>query len=134
MPDLDSEPYWHGLREHQLRILRCKDCRLWIHYPLASCPRCHSFQLEVEAVSGEGTVYSYSIIEREFVSGVKPPYVAILVELDEQPGLRVLSNLINCPTKLARIGLRVRAVYRDITNTATLVYFEPSPQPSEQQK
>jgi uncharacterized protein len=125
--DLDSEAYWRGLREHEVRLLRCQSCGHRIHQPLAMCPRCHSFDLRPEAVAGTGSVYSFTIAHREFVPGVRPPYAVALVEIDEEPSVRILTNLVSCRTDEVRIGLRVRAVFKDIDATTSLLFFEPDP-------
>lgn len=124
-PNRDSVAYWDGLAQRELRILRCTVCGHWVHYPLACCPKCHSFSLEARAVSGKGYLYSYTIAHREFVTGLKPPYVVALVELDEQPGLRLLSNLINVAEPEIRLGLRLQATFEQIPSGQWLVYFEP---------
>ena len=127
MADIDSAPFWAGLRRHQLAILRCSECRTWVHPPQASCPRCLSLQLAAEPVSGRGTVYSFTVANREFAPGVEPPYVAALVDLEEQDGLRVVTNLVNVALGDVRIGMPVRPVFVDLDGAeATLVYFEPA--------
>ena len=96
VPDLDSAGFWEGLRHHEIRLLRCRECGYWIHPPLAMCPSCHSFELHFEVTSSVGTVYTYTVIYREFVPGLEPPYVAALVEIPSQSRLRLLTNLVNC--------------------------------------
>ena len=125
VPDLDSEPYWAGLREHEIRLLRCQNCGHWVHYPLAACPRCHGMELAPERIAGTGSLYSFTISHRDFVPGVPPPYAVALVEIDEEPGVRMLSNLVNCYADEIEIGMRVRAVFKDVDEAATLVFFEP---------
>jgi uncharacterized OB-fold protein len=125
VPSIDSEAFWAGLREGELRILHCARCGHWTHPPLAPCPACHSPELAAEAVSGRGFVYSYTIAHREFAPGIEPPYVVAVVELDEQPGLRILTNLVNVNQADVAIGLKVRALFRDVADDAALVFFEP---------
>jgi uncharacterized OB-fold protein len=125
-PDPENALYFDALVRHELLILRCRadGCRRWVHYPLASCPTCHGFDLAPEAVSGRGEIYSYTLVNREFTPNYPPPYVAVLVDLDEQPGLRILSNIVGCAVSDVAIGLRVRATFADY-ETHSLVYFEP---------
>jgi uncharacterized OB-fold protein len=125
VPAIDSESYWAGLREGELRILHCVDCGRWVHYPLARCPACHSDDVIPERVSGRAILYSYTIAHRQFVPGIEPPYVVALVELAEQAGLRLLTNLVNCRTEDIEIGMPVRPVFRDVSEEASLVFFEP---------
>jgi len=129
VPDIDGAPYWQGLREHRLLIQRCAECRYWIHTPLAACPRCLSFAVWPEPVSGRGVVYSFTVCNREFAPGLPPPYVAALVDLVEQPALRMVTMLVNCRIGEIRIGQPVRVVYYDVPS-ATLAFFEPDGSPS----
>ena len=126
--DIDSAPFWAGLRRHELVILRCPDCATFVHPPQASCPRCLSLSLAPEPVSGRGTVYSFTVANREFAPGIRPPYVVALVDLEEQESLRVVTNLVNVAIGDVRIGMPVRAVFCDLDlgdDAATLAYFEP---------
>ena len=125
--DIDSAPFWAGLRAHELRILRCPECRTYVHPPQASCPKCLSLDLTADAVSGQGTVYSFTVVNREFAPGIKPPYVAALVDLAEQDGLRLVTNLVNVTIADVRIGMPVQVVFFDIPGEdMTLAFFEPS--------
>ena len=124
--DIDSAPFWDGLRRHELRILRCGDCRTFVHPPQASCPKCLSLELTPEAVSGRGTVYSFTVVNREFAPGVRPPYVAALVDLEEQDGLRLVTNLVNVSIGEVRVGMPVRVLFCDLDDAGlTLALFEP---------
>ena len=95
VPDDTSRAYWEGARRHRLTILRCSACGLWIHYPRPDCPRCAATALEPTAVSGRGTVYTFT--RSHYVGGPgfehETPYVIMIVELEEQPGVRIVSNL-----------------------------------------
>jgi uncharacterized OB-fold protein len=122
VPDLDSEGYWAALRRHELAIQRCEDCRTWIHPPLAACPRCHSFTLGFEQVSGRGEVYSFTAVNREFSPGIRPPYVVALVDLDDAD-VRLVTDLVDVDSAAVRIGLPVEVTFRDITADATLAMF-----------
>jgi uncharacterized OB-fold protein len=127
IPVIQSEArgYWDGLKQHRLMILRCETCNYWVHYPLSICNRCHSFELNWKEVSGLGTVYSFTVVHREFAPGVMPPFVAALIQLEEQTPLRVMTNLVSCKIKDISIGMPVRVVYHDITEEITLPYWEP---------
>jgi len=127
--DIDSAPFWDGLRRHELVILRCGDSRTFVHPPQASCPRCLSLDVAPEPVSGRGTVYSFTVANREFAPGIKPPYVVGLVDLEEQESLRVVTNLVNVTIGDVRIGMPVRVLFCDLEldgEDATLALFEPA--------
>jgi uncharacterized OB-fold protein len=125
VPNAETAAYWEAARRHELQILRCDACGHWIHTPLAICPRCYSTSLTFTRVVGLGTVYTYSVVLREFSPGIDPPFVVALIELDEQPGLRILSNLVNLTIPEVAIGLRVSVLFHDISPEFSLPVFEP---------
>jgi hypothetical protein len=59
-----------------------------------------------------------------------PSWAAAVVELVEQAGLRVATNIVNCTPEAISIGLPVRVVYVDYDTKLTLAYFEPAPEES----
>lgn len=61
-----------------------------------------------EPACGRGTVWSYTINRYPWSPGLEPPYVIALVELEEQPGLRVLSTLVDCDAVEIGMSVRVR--------------------------
>jgi len=125
--DIDSAPFWDGLRRHELAILRCSECRTWVHPPQASCPRCLALDPVPEPVDGRGTVYSFTVANREFAPGIPPPYVVALVDLDAADGVRLVTNLVNVAVGDVGIGMPVRPLFVDLEGVAaTLLYFEPA--------
>ncbi|MHB2028693.1 MAG: Zn-ribbon domain-containing OB-fold protein [Acidimicrobiales bacterium] len=122
--DIDSRAFWEGLQQHRLLIARCDECGFFVHPPLAGCPRCLSSALSSHEVSGRGVVYSFTVVNREFAPGVKPPYVAAYVDLDEQEALRMLTNIVNVRIGDIQIGMPVQVRFCDIGD-ATLAMFEP---------
>jgi uncharacterized OB-fold protein len=120
----ETADYWDALRQHTIRIRRCQDCRHWIHPPVAMCPSCGSADIASETVSGSGSLYSFTEVHREFVPGIAPPYVSVLVELEEQPGLRIVGMLVQTSADGLQIGERVRPVFHDVGDGATLLLFD----------
>jgi uncharacterized OB-fold protein len=122
--DCDSESFWNAARAGRLQIQRCKDCTRHIFYPRVLCPNCHSDRLELVTSAGTGTVYSYTIARRPAspAFAAQVPYVVVLVDLDE--GVRMLSNLIVDDLTAVRIGARVRVRFEDVTDTVALPLFE----------
>ncbi len=100
--------FWQGGAEGELRFLRCRACRTWIHPPSPRCPQCLAKDLAVEAVSGRGTVVSCTVNHKAWVPGEDEPYAIALVELPEQAGLRLMTNVVGCAPDRVRIGMAVR--------------------------
>ena len=109
LPLLDelNRDYWCGGADNQLLIYRCKSCGFYRHPPAPVCNRCYSRDVGAEPVSGRGSVYSFTINEQPWLPAFPPPYVVALVELQEQDGLRVVSNIVGCDIATVRIGLPV---------------------------
>jgi uncharacterized OB-fold protein len=125
-PDSLTQPYWDGVRQHELRIQKCRDCGHVWHPPLYNCPRCHSTHVDWVATSGHGVLYSYTIVHHAAHVAVadKVPYLVALVTLAEGP--RVVSNLLNCNPADARIGMPLRLVFQEVAEGIWLPQFEPA--------
>lgn len=119
-----SAPFWTGGACGELRIARCQDCGWYAHPPLPACPRCHGRDTRAEPVSGRGTVWSCTVNRYPFAPGVPPPYVVALVELEEQAGLRLLTNVVGCEPDAVTIGMPVHVVFEP-AGEAFLPVFTP---------
>src|SRR5688572_454418 len=110
LPSPLTEPYWNAARERRLVIQRCQACRRYFNPPVPVCMDCHSTRLAYEQVSGRGRIHARTIMYLPRVQGFEEvvPYAVIAVELDEQPGLLLLGNLLDAPAGEARIDTRVQ--------------------------
>ena len=59
-----SRPFWEALTRHEVHIQQCSACEAWIYYPRAFCPECLSPELAWTRISGNGTLYSFTIARR----------------------------------------------------------------------
>jgi acetyl-CoA acetyltransferase len=80
-------------------------------------------------VSGRATLASYTINHQPWMPGLDVPYVIALVELVEQAGLRLTTNLVGCAPDAVRIGMPLRVTFRDVSDDVALPLFEPDPDP-----
>ncbi len=106
VPDPDSAPFWEGLRNGKMMLCRCDDTGKWIHPPLERS-RFTGGPVHFEEVSGDGVIYSYTVVRQALVPGRIPPYVIGIIELEEQPGLRI-NAIIDVHPADVRIGQPVR--------------------------
>jgi uncharacterized OB-fold protein len=108
LPELsdDNRFFWTSGEEGVLRILRCRDCGFYNHPPGPICRRCLSRRVAPEAVSGRGHVETFSINYQQWIPGSEP-YAIAWVSLDEQPSVRLTTNLVGLEPDEIRVGLEV---------------------------
>jgi uncharacterized OB-fold protein len=87
-----TEPWWRATRDRRLTVQRCMECGHRQHYPRALCTGCGGMSLEFVAVSGRGTVDSFTVVHRSPGPGFDVPYVVARVRLAEGPLL--LTHLV----------------------------------------
>ncbi len=126
--DHENAAYFRFCARGELRLQRCKACSLVRYPPGPACPWCTGDAFDWVPMSGRGAVYSYTEVRHAVQPAFRAhvPYLALLVELDEQRGqpteheaLRVIGNLSMPDGKLAPpevvrtvgIGSRVRIVF-----------------------
>ncbi len=106
-----SEAFWTGGAKGQLLIHRCHACGHWFHPPGPMCFRCRSFDVGPQAVSGRGTVATFTVNHQQWLPGFPPPYTVAMVEIAEEPGVRVTSNIVGCPPEQVHIGMPVEVLF-----------------------
>ncbi|WP_112265977.1 bifunctional MaoC family dehydratase N-terminal/OB-fold nucleic acid binding domain-containing protein [Lentzea terrae] len=115
----DTEYFWDGCREGELRIQRCGGCGLLRHPPGPMCPECGATKPKYLVSDGRGVVYSYVVHHHPQVPGKQTPFVVALVELDE--GVRMLGELDGEPS----IGLPVEVVFTKVDDELTMPSWRP---------
>lgn len=124
-PDRDSAPFWAAARAGELRLQRCDGCGAWRFPPRAICERCGSFASTWTRTSGRGRVTTWITTHRPFSAAFRDevPYHVIAVALEEQAECVLLGNLLGGGEPSA--GLRVRAVFVPVSDSAALVQWQP---------
>jgi uncharacterized OB-fold protein len=127
LPDEVTAFFWEGARQGQLIMQRCSSCSKFQYPPDVACIHCQSTGLEPTPVSGRATLYSYTVVDRAFNSGFVDalPYFLGLVELDEQPGLRMVTNIVDAQAGSLRVGMPLEVTFED-RGEAVLPQFRPS--------
>jgi uncharacterized protein len=123
--DDDTRPYWEAAHDHRLELQRCAGCGRLQFPPRPRCPGCLSTDLTWTEVSGRGHVYSFTIVYAPVVRGLEPPYAVAQVELDDQPGLCLVANIVNCDPEAVRVGMPVQVIFEDVDENCTLPQFTP---------
>ena len=121
---VNNRAFWTGGEHGELLIHRCGQCRYYVHPPVHYCPNCESRDVEPEAVSGRATVASFTVNHQRWEPGLEVPYVMALVELDEQPDVRLVTNIVNCDPAEVSVGMAVRVTFEAAENV-WIPLFEP---------
>jgi uncharacterized protein len=95
-PDDDSAPFWEGCASGELRVQRCANCGRRRMPPRPMCPHCRSLELTWEPMSGRGRIWSFVIPHPPLLAAYAEvaPYNVVVVELDEEPGIRFCGNVV----------------------------------------
>lgn len=123
--DEENEHFWKGGAEGELRFLCCDECQSYVHPPAPLCPDCHSRALSPRAVSGRATLHTYTINHHPWIPGFDPPYAVAIVELPEQAGLRLTTNIVHCELDDIEIGMALRVTFEAMEEGVFLPLFEP---------
>ena len=85
--DDQSAPFWEGCARGELLAQRCAACGRFRFPPRPTCPRCRSFEVSWERLSGTGRVWSWIRAHPPLLPAfaAMAPYVSVVVELDEDP-------------------------------------------------
>ena len=112
LPRLDDDVrfFWTSGEDGVLRFLHCNDCGFFIHPPGPVCPRCLSRNVAPQAVSGRAHVETFTVNYQQWIPG-SDPYIIAWVSIDEQPDVRLTTNLVDVEPEDVRIGMPVRVLF-----------------------
>jgi uncharacterized OB-fold protein len=123
--EVESEAFWTGGENGELRIYRCQQCRGWIHPPTRACWRCRSRDVAPEAASGRGAVAAFTINHHPWLPDFPPPYIIAIVEMEESPDVRFTTNIVECDIDDVRVGMPVEVVFEH-QDDVWLPLFKPA--------
>ena len=112
-PSILAQPFWDGCRRHELVVQHCERCSTFVFYPRATCPHCGARELTWETVSGNATLFTFTIARRPThrLLADRVPYVIAVVRLDEGPHLT--SSVVDVALGTVVIGQRLRVDFED---------------------
>ena len=121
-PDITPEAkhYWDSLSAGQLLLQECKDCGKRYYYARPFCPSCMSRKVEWLPVSGNGTIYSFSLVRSKGAVASAP----VFVTLDE--GVTMLSALVDCDYDKLAIGAKVKLKLVPSEGGPPIPFFTPA--------
>ena len=125
--NIETQPFWDATAQGRIDLAVCDDCGFIPWYPRLVCPDCHSTHMTWTTMSGNGTVYSYSVTRAGVGRAWKEhlPFVVAYVQLDEGPIM--MTNVVGCDPEAVEIGTAVTAVFDDTGEGTSVVRFTPAP-------
>jgi uncharacterized protein len=118
VPNLETRAFWDACTQGKLMIGKCTVCGKVHYYPRARCPFCFSDNTELQQASGNGVVYTYSVMRRAPI-----PYAIGYVTLAEGP--TIMTNFVDCDLDRLKIGQPVRLVFKESDGGPPVPMFTP---------
>jgi len=121
----EAAEYWEGAREERLRIQHCEECGEYVFPPRVGCPYCLSSELTGVDASGEGEVFTFSVVHHPptEVWEDEVPYAIGIIHLVED--VYVFSQIVTPDPLDVDVGDEVEVVFDHVTEDVTLPKFQP---------
>ena len=115
--------FYRWCKQNELRFQRCVACSAWRHVPREICAECGSWDWEWTRSSGRGSVFTWTVVARALHPAFRDdvPLAPTVIELEE--GVRLLSQVVDCPPAELEIGMPVEVVFDAVTEDVTLPKF-----------
>ena len=118
----NDAPFWDGAQRGELLVQACAACGRLRFPPRTMCPWCQSFEANWKPLSGNGTIWSFIVPHPPLLPPFDSlaPYNVVVVALDEDPGIRMVGNLVasaggainQVPAAEIQIGAAVSVVFQ----------------------
>ncbi len=130
LPALTAESsfFWTSGADGVLRFQRCARCGKLRHPYGPICAKCRSTDTELTEVRGTGTVLGVTVNHHRWLPDLDPPYVIAIVAIDEDPSVRLTTNIVGCDPYDVQVGQRVKVRF-DKHEDVWLPLFEPTGEP-----
>jgi uncharacterized OB-fold protein len=126
LPELDglTAEFYGFCKKRELHFQRCSDCSTWRHVPREMCADCGSWNWQWQPASGRGVVFTWTVAARAMHPAFAndAPYAPVVVEMEE--GVRLLSQMTDCPPDELEIGMPVEVSFEEVTPEVTLPKFK----------
>jgi len=117
VPDELSKPFWDACNERRLIVQNCTTCNRMQYPPEKTCSECGSdHNLEWREVSGRGKIHGYCVVydSRIRLLQADQPFNLAVIELEEDPGIKMFSNLAGTPVDKVPVGASVQVDFQEV--------------------
>jgi len=130
--------FWTSGADGVLRFRRCTVCGALQHPPGPVCRSCGSDRFDVAPVAGTGVVVGVTVNEHAWSPAFPPPYIVAIVAIDEDPRVRLTTNLVDADPDLVGVGCRVGVRFEHVEDVWLPVFAplddgsDPGPVPDDE--
>jgi uncharacterized OB-fold protein len=132
LPDLSesTREFWTAGASGKLCFQHCEACGVIQHPPSPICFQCHAKRLAWKPVSGRATVATFTVNYQPWMPGPPLPWIIAIVEIEEDPKVRLTTGLVKLAPEAVSIGMPVRVCFEhhaDPDGDVWIPFFEPDP-------
>ena len=78
-------------------------------------------------MSGRATLAAVTVNHQMWMPMIEPPYVIALVEIEEQPGVRLTTNIVECAEEDLAIGMELGVAFEHYEDVYLPVFRPADP-------
>lgn len=120
-----TEIFWSEAAQGRLVAARCGRCGSFRYPPTPYCPECRSDIIEYPALSGQGELFSFSVVNRARPGEAPVYYVPAIVTVPDAPGIRIVTNVVTDDIDALAIDMPLAVRFQAIANGLAFPYFIP---------
>jgi uncharacterized OB-fold protein len=123
-PSARSTEYWQAAKRGELTYQKCTNCGFVGLRPFIVCAKCLGRSSERLISSGQGALYSWTVVWRPPDPAFSVPYAPAVVEMDD--GFFMISAVVGCEPEDLVAGMRLSVEFHDASDDIALAYFAPA--------
>jgi acetyl-CoA acetyltransferase/uncharacterized OB-fold protein len=120
-----NRAFWTAGEDGRLRFQHCTVCDRLQHPAGPVCRSCGGAELGFRAVSGRAVVQGHTTVAQQWSADHPPPYVVAVVAIDEDPRIRLTTNIVGAEPADVVVGLPVEVAF-DRVDDVWLPTFHPT--------
>lgn len=112
-PEPWEQPFWDFCGQRSLRFQSCARCGVIRHPPMPVCAACHALESKWLAADSDVELFTYTVVHHPNHPALvaSTPYNAALVIFPRMQGVRLVTNIVDCPNQDLRIGMPLSLVW-----------------------
>jgi uncharacterized OB-fold protein len=119
--DHDTAGFFEACAQGKLVVRSCTNCGAVYALPRDYCRECSQWSMGWKEVSGDAVLYSYTVTEHQIHPAFAVPYTVVLVELVDEPTIRMVGSIPGVH-ELA-IGTPMRVWFEEVADGISLAQW-----------